>query len=259
MEDLLRQTKTQRDQARVLYKTWDYAADIYETLIGKINSPIGLHPPFNKNYLIMAIPVGRGVIHLPKNNSQITVEMNPDPVEVARKMNVTLTDPVKITITMSAKTNYESDYVQWGVHIEEECIGLLCNEDDYGCDVVTQNIIIPQSILEEMSKKITIERVEADLKDYTEGTTRPRVYFNFEWNVYFVVPPKEFEREVKPRKTKMDLYIESLQMRAPNMNQPPMLPAQMGINQHNNSNQPQFVPVPIIPTGIYHYEDITKK
>lgn len=49
-----------------------------------------------------------------------------------------------------------------------------------------------------------------DLKNHTEGTTRPRVYFNFEWNFHLVVPPKEFEREVKQWRTLMNLMPISI-------------------------------------------------
>lgn len=83
-----------------------------------------LKPPFDKNHLI----------NLPKNNSQITLEMNPDPVEITLKMNVTLTDPINMTITMSATVDHELNYIQWEIHYEENCMDLFCNETKYEYD-----------------------------------------------------------------------------------------------------------------------------
>jgi len=188
METLLKESKTQRDNYYMLYKSWQFTVDILDILNKGINSPVGLTPPFNNDQIIMAIPVSSGVINLPESNLSIPLIIEPNPIDIARNMNLTLSDAIRITITMYGKGKFESDYIaEWDVLCENDRLANICNENEDGYDIVSSNMVIPKSILEVIKQQITPDKLDEDLKEY--GEFRPRVGFNFEWDVYLVIPP----------------------------------------------------------------------
>lgn len=188
MNSLIAQAEAQRDQSYLTYKTWKFAADILRNLAQEYRSPVGLYP--SKDFIFLTIPANKNTITVRDtewregicSNIDRVVEFNikPDPIEIARNMNVTLLPnpiivPMVILVTVCEElTDYE-----------------IANDTGTPYDPRTSEytgVSVPRTILKEIAKEIG-PRLDKEILDIHGSRYNFTGYFNFTWPVHLVVPP----------------------------------------------------------------------
>jgi hypothetical protein len=162
--------KTEMENSKALYKTWKYAHDIINMIDDEYDSPLS-----DESEQYAAIPVSQFTVNIPRSTS-ININIQPDPVAIARSMNVQLSStPTEITVKAT-------------VILHNKILRIIsCNIQD-GLEYKTTNVIIPDSIAKEISKQIKARvSIIASIMDINEHQV---IYISFNMHVYWVIPLK---------------------------------------------------------------------
>lgn len=177
------QVRQARDKAYLTYQTLRFATEIlddfnhdtYEEYV----SPVGLTYPSNMNGLLFAIPTGQGTIDIRSDGEKqidgtigpITLNIQPDPVAIARSVNVNL---------LPNTTNIEMIF---NIQMSQEFHNCKIDADK----LFEKGLNIPESILDEMAKQIASNIFSMKIR------TRRHIVngkYKFTWPVYLAIPPK---------------------------------------------------------------------
>lgn len=196
--------RQQRDQAKLVYQTWDIATSILETL-EEFSAPIS-QPVMNPGELfpvidgdLMAIPGESSTITLTHTRyvdehgyplplsqavatyTQVSIILTPNPLAIAQQMQVKfLPQPTVINMTLRAIKDYEGDIIE--TEILREMTRLHVYDPKTEEKIEETGVNIPESILEIMNDIIS---------PHIDRNQFKNDYFNFTWPVYWVIPPSK--------------------------------------------------------------------